>query len=98
MQVKAARCLRRDKCPDRQFRTGESPVADTNQGAPSLYAAREPIFPRRVSGKFRNLKWILMLVLLGIYYIPPWIRWDRGGAGRSGPPAVLLLHDRDLAA
>jgi cytochrome c oxidase accessory protein FixG len=45
---------------------------------PSLYAAREPIFPRRVSGKFRNLKWVIMAVTLGIYYIVPWIRWDRG--------------------
>ena len=45
---------------------------------PSLYAAREPIFPRRVSGWFRNLKWIIMAVTLGIYYLVPWIRWDRG--------------------
>lgn len=45
---------------------------------PSLYSAREPIFPRRVYGFFRNLKWALMIVLLGIYYITPWIRWDRG--------------------
>ena len=44
----------------------------------SLYAAREPIFPRRVSGKFRNLKWWIMAVTLGIYYLTPWIRWDRG--------------------
>lgn len=45
---------------------------------PDLYAPREPIFPRRVSGFFRNLKWGLMIVLLGIYYVTPWIRWDRG--------------------
>ncbi|WP_210530016.1 4Fe-4S dicluster domain-containing protein [Rubellimicrobium arenae] len=45
---------------------------------PSLYAAREPIFPRRVSGKFRTLKWVIMAVTLGIYYLTPWIRWDRG--------------------
>jgi cytochrome c oxidase accessory protein FixG len=45
---------------------------------PQLYAPREPIFPRRVSGAFRNLKWVLMAALLGIYYITPWIRWDRG--------------------
>jgi cytochrome c oxidase accessory protein FixG len=45
---------------------------------PSLYAAREPIFPRRVKGSFRTLKWWLMAVMLGIYYITPWLRWDRG--------------------
>ena len=55
-------------------------MADTQPSAPSLYEAREPIFPRRVSGKFRNLKWVLMAVMLGIYYITPWLRWDRGPA------------------
>ncbi len=45
---------------------------------PSLYAAREPVFPRRVSGKFRTAKWAIMVVTLGIYYLSPWIRWDRG--------------------
>ena len=44
----------------------------------SLYAAREPIFPRRVKGKFRHLKWWIMAVTLGIYYLTPWLRWDRG--------------------
>ncbi len=44
----------------------------------SLYAAREPIFPRRVKGNFRTLKWWLMGFMLAAYYITPWIRWDRG--------------------
>ncbi|SLN10676.1 Ubp3 associated protein Bre5 [Roseovarius albus] len=48
------------------------------ESPPSLYAAREPVFPKRVSGKFRNLKWVIMLVTLGIYYVIPWVRWDRG--------------------
>ncbi|PHQ86911.1 MAG: cytochrome c oxidase accessory protein CcoG [Thalassobium sp.] len=45
---------------------------------PSLYAAREPVFPRKVKGKFRSMKWLIMLVTLGIYYLTPLIRWDRG--------------------
>jgi len=45
---------------------------------PSLYAKREPVFPRKVKGKFRSLKWLIMLFTLGIYYLTPWIRWDRG--------------------
>lgn len=45
---------------------------------PSLYAAQEPIFPRRVTGVFRRLKWVILVVTLGIYYLTPWIRWDRG--------------------
>jgi len=45
---------------------------------PSLYAAQEPIFPRRVTGVFRRFKWAILIVTLGIYYLMPWIRWDRG--------------------
>lgn len=58
----------------------------------SLYAAREPIFPRRVSGKFRTIKWVVMAVTLGIYYLLPWIRWDRGP---ELPDQAVLV---DLAA
>ncbi len=50
----------------------------SNDPAPALYAAREPVYPKRVSGRFRNLKWYLMAFMLGIYYLTPWIRWDRG--------------------
>lgn len=45
---------------------------------PKLYAAREPVFPKRVAGKFRSLKWWIMIVTLGVYYLTPWLRWDRG--------------------
>lgn len=58
---------------------------------PALYAAHEPVFPRRVKGTFRTLKWIIMAVTLGIYYLVPWIRWDRGP---SLPDQAVLV---DLA-
>jgi len=51
-------------------------VSETQQD--QLYANREPIFPKRVTGRFRTLKWGIMIVTLGIYYFTPWIRWDRG--------------------
>lgn len=50
----------------------------TTPQSPSLYAKREPVFPRKVKGRFRSLKWVVMIVTLGIYYLTPWIRWDRG--------------------
>jgi cytochrome c oxidase accessory protein FixG len=53
-------------------------LTQTSAEPPSLFAAREPIFPRRVSGQFRRLKWWIMGVTLGIYYVTPWIRWERG--------------------
>jgi len=43
-----------------------------------LFAKAEKIYPRRVAGTFRSLKWVAMLTLLGIYYIAPWVRYDRG--------------------
>ncbi len=53
-------------------------MANDEQHHEALYAAREPVFPRRVRGRFRALKWMIMAVALGIYYLTPWIRWDRG--------------------
>jgi cytochrome c oxidase accessory protein FixG len=44
-----------------------------------------------VKGNFRTLKWWLMGGMLGIYYILPWIRWDRGP---NLPDQAVLL---DLA-
>lgn len=52
----------------------------TTEEPQKLYAAREPVFPKRVYGHFRNLKWAVLIITLGIYYITPWIRWDRGPA------------------
>jgi hypothetical protein len=41
-------------------------VSSPDSQPQSLYAAREPIFPRRVKGSFRTLKWWLMALMLGI--------------------------------
>src|SRR3989304_725562 len=40
-----------------------------------LYAARVPVYPKRASGMFRRVKWGVMAVTLGIYYVLPWLRW-----------------------
>ncbi len=56
-----------------------------------LYAARKKIFPKRVTGTFRRFKWIVLLITLGIYYVTPWIRWDRGP---HAPDQAVLI---DLA-
>lgn len=61
---------------------------------PKLYAAHEPVFPRRVSGVFRNLKWWIMGVTLGIYYILPWVRWDRGSSLSDQAVLVDLANRR----
>ena len=43
-----------------------------------LYKGREPIYPKLAHGTFRRLKWAVMAVALAVYYLTPWIRWDRG--------------------
>jgi cytochrome c oxidase accessory protein FixG len=57
-----------------------------------LYEKRRKIFPKRAEGRFRRFKWLVMLVTLGIYYLTPWIRWDRGA---HAPDQAVLV---DLAA
>ncbi|HDO53032.1 MAG TPA: 4Fe-4S binding protein, partial [Rhizobiales bacterium] len=44
----------------------------------SLYAAREKVCPKRTYGVFRTVKWAVMALTLGLYYLLPWLRWDRG--------------------
>lgn len=50
------------------------------------YKARVPIYPKMVHGSFRRLKWIVMALTLGIYYLVPWIRWNRGLGYRPTRP------------
>ncbi|WHA39954.1 cytochrome c oxidase accessory protein CcoG [Agrobacterium larrymoorei] len=58
-------------------RLNAEPVNSASNRKP-LYEARKKIFPKRAEGRFRRFKWIVMLITLGIYYLTPWIRWDRG--------------------
>ncbi len=49
-----------------------------------LYAAKESIFPRSVQGRFRNLKWAVLGLAYGVYFLLPWLPWERGsGAGQA---------------
>ncbi len=41
-----------------------------------LYEKRQTIHPRQVTGTFATLRVAAVLVLLGLYYIVPWIPWD----------------------
>ncbi|HEX7944489.1 MAG TPA: cytochrome c oxidase accessory protein CcoG, partial [Phenylobacterium sp.] len=45
----------------------------------SLYKPRTPIYPKLVHGQWRRIKWALLIVTLAIYYVTPWIRWERPG-------------------
>ena len=44
----------------------------------SLYASAKKVHPQSVSGAFRRLKWLLLWLCLGAFYLLPFARWDRG--------------------
>jgi len=56
-----------------------------------LYAARRRIYPQRVNGTYRRIKWIVLYLTLGVYYLLPFVRWDRGP---NAPDQAVLV---DLA-
>lgn len=67
----------------------------TNNDDIQLFAKQERIYPKRVSGLYRNIKWIAMIVCLGIYYLVPFVRWDRGP--NAPDQAVLIDLERGRA-
>lgn len=52
------------------------------------FAKQEKVYPQRVWGVFRKLKWFAMIALLGIYYFAPFLRWDRGP---HAPDQAILI-------
>ena len=54
-----------------------------------LYLARRKIYPQRVKGTFRTIKWVVLGITLAIYYGVPFLRWDRG----PGAPDQAVLVD-----
>ena len=43
---------------------------------PGLYAAHKKIYPREVRGRFARLRVLAVIVLLGLFYGLPWLRWN----------------------
>lgn len=52
------------------------------------FAKQEKVYPKRVWGRYRKLKWVAMIVTLGIYYLTPFIRWNRGP---NAPDQAVLI-------
>jgi cytochrome c oxidase accessory protein FixG len=42
----------------------------------SLYLAEAKVYPREVTGRFARLRTLSVWVLLGIFYLLPWLQWD----------------------
>src|SRR5947209_17775638 len=47
------------------------------------------VVPQSVKGRIRRLKWIILVLTLGVYYTTPFLRWDRG----PGEPDQAILFD-----
>ena len=62
---------------------------DAEQEEEPFYQPRRKVYPQAVKGTFRRIKWIVLVVTLGIYYFTPFIRWDRG----PGAPSQAVLID-----
>jgi cytochrome c oxidase accessory protein FixG len=58
------------------------------------FAARKQIYPRAVSGFYRALKWIILTVCLGVYYLAPFLRYDRGPNAPDQAILIDLNHGR----
>ncbi len=54
----------------------------------SLYGEHEKVHPRRSEGRFRQVKTAMNWVLLSIFLIGPWLRWDRGP---EAPDQAILI-------
>jgi cytochrome c oxidase accessory protein FixG len=42
----------------------------------SLYLAHQKVYPREIAGRFARLRTLAVWVLLGIYYLLPWLQWN----------------------
>ena len=62
--------------------------------ASTLYAKRVPVFPKTIDGRFRRFKWLVMAITLTIYYVTPWLRWDRGPYSPDQAVLVDLANRR----
>src|SRR5689334_18801718 len=59
-----------------------------------LYKSRVPIYPKEVHGTYRSFKWAMMALTLSIYYLTPWLRWNRGPTAPGQAVLVDLAHER----
>ncbi len=52
------------------------PVEPADPVVAELYQKRQKVYPREISGRFARLRALAVWVLLGLFYVVPWVRWD----------------------
>ena len=73
----------------RTLGTPDAKAVHDKAGREELYADRVKVYPRRVYGTFRMIKWVVMTIALSVYYLTPFLRFDRG----VGVPDQAVLID-----
>ncbi|WP_114522305.1 cytochrome c oxidase accessory protein CcoG [Altererythrobacter sp. ZODW24] len=77
------------------FSWTDQPPKDSGSGDPDkLFEKRKQVHPQRIDGNFRRFKWLVMIVTLAIYYVTPWLRWDRGPFAPDQAVLVDLANRR----
>ena len=72
-----------------------SDATATNSAANrKLFESRVPIHPKEAEGRYRSIKWAMMAFTLSIYYLVPWLRWNRGASAPHQAVLVDLAHER----
>ena len=59
-----------------------------------FFEKRRKVFPKAIDGPFRRFKWLVMAVTLTVYYVTPWLRWDRGPYAPDQAVLVDIAHRR----
>src|SRR3569833_776989 len=72
-----------------------SDAATTNSAANHKHnKTQKPSYPKEAEGTYRSIKWAMMAVTLSIYYLVPWLRWNRGSGAPHQAVLVDLAHER----
>jgi cytochrome c oxidase accessory protein FixG len=62
-----------------------------------LYESAKKVYPQSVWGTYRRIKWIVLWIALAVYYLLPFIRWNRGPNAPSQAVLVDIDHSRFYA-
>ena len=54
-----------------------------------LFVSQDKIYPAAVKGVYRRIKWAILWLTLAVYYLLPFLRWNRG----PGQPDQAILVD-----
>lgn len=69
-------------------------IRDVTESPLGQYQKRKGVYPKAVDGTFRRLKWLIMIIALGVYYVTPWLRWNRGPYAPDQAILIDLAHRR----